>query len=53
MGDLLKIQRNLATARHEQTNGQVERTIRTVKQILIADVELRTGFNFYPLSSSP
>ena len=31
----LNIQRNLATARHQQTNGQVERTIRTVKTMMM------------------
>ena len=36
----LKIQRNLATACHRQTNGQVERTTRTVKQMLITDMWL-------------
>ena len=33
---ILDISVNLATARHQQTNGQVERTIRTVKTMLLA-----------------
>ena len=33
--NILDIKRNLATARHQQTNGQVERTIRTVKTMLM------------------
>ena len=32
----LNVSPNLATARHQQTNGQVERTLRAVRQILIS-----------------
>jgi hypothetical protein len=35
----LRITRNLATARHQQTNGQAERTIRTVKTMMLALLE--------------
>ena len=40
MGEVdLNIKRSLATARHQQTNGQVERTIRTVKNKLMMMLE--------------
>jgi hypothetical protein len=38
----LKISLQLATARHQQTNGQTERTIRLVKTILLSTLEYET-----------
>jgi hypothetical protein len=47
----LEIQHDLSTARHQQTNGQVERTIRTIKTMLLSYINYKQS-NWTHLISS-